>query len=319
MKWFDCYGNIPSKKYKERLAQYENEVEFQIQFNRGVNIHLDEFEYENLPETCDPIAIEKNLLFRPAAGFYEDATGNILTLGCAPGGMLNINGRETEAELFAPDGKFFANAEIYWPQMQNEETANCVIIKDNETGFPPIYAVEMGAKRITEARRNLDTAAKNCKFPYMLECSEEQKRNVLNIYEKVQENQPIILVNKGNDVTEKGTNTMSTHLQAGILKELWDFYTNTKADVYQDWGVQMNNNNDKKERMTITEVEGDTTFIKIVNAYRLAKRREALEIANKRWGLNMKVKFRHEDEEHDESVLELLQKGDEKDEDKETR
>lgn len=302
--WLAPYGDLLKTSYKKKLAKYENNLEFQIQFNKGVNVRLDEFEYGGLPDTCDATMIEKQLLFRGTAGLYKDKSDNILSLGAGVGGRFNMNGRPTEAYLYGFDGTNF-QAEIYWPQSSNEDTARCVLIQDNYTFSAPIAEVELGARRIAKAKRNLDVAAANAKFPFILQCSEEQKRAILDIYNNVQENQPLILLSKGNDITEDNTTTFNTNIREGILKELWDFYMNTKSDVYNDWGVQMNQNNDKKERMTITEVEGNTDYIKIVNAYRLRLRQEACENANKLFGTNINVKFRHQDEEHDDNVVEL--------------
>lgn len=309
--WYGKYGDLLKPSYKKRFAKYENNLELQIQIERGINIWLDEFEWKGLPATCDATMIEKQLLFRGAAGFYKDKSDNILSLGAGLGGRFNMNGKPTTAYLYGFDGTNF-ESEIYWPASENEDTARCVIIQDNYTYSAPIMAVESGAKRIAKAKRNLDTAAANAKFPFILQCTEEQKRAILDIYNEVQENQPLILINKGSDFTEENTMTFNTNIKEGILKELWDYYQNTKSDVFNDWGIQMNQNNDKKERMTITEVEGNTDFIKIVNGYRLRLRQEAAENANKLFGTNISVSFRYEDEEHDSEILDKM-KGESKD------
>ena len=306
--WFAPYGNLIKGSYKKHLARYENNLEFQIQFNRAVNMKLNEFKWDGLPDTCSEEMIEKQLLFRATAGFYQDKTGNILSLGAGIGGRLNMNGKPTVAYLYGFDGTNF-EGEIYWPQMKNEDSANVVLIQDDYTYFPAIYAVEQGARRIAKAKRNLDVAAANAKFPFILQCTEEQKRAILDIYNDIQENQPLIMLTKGNDISESNSETFNTNIKEGILKELWDYYKNTKADVYNDLGFNMNQNNDKKERMTITEVEGDTDLVKIINAYRLRKRQEACENANKLFGTNISVKFRVEDEEHDEKTLKLFEEN----------
>lgn len=308
MNWFQPYDNFLKKSYKKNLAKYENNLEFQIQFNRGINIHMDEFVWEGLPETCDAETIERQTIFRGTAGLYEmPTTGAIVSLGAGIGGNINMNGKPTRAFLYGWNGTNF-ESEIYWPEMDNTN-AKCVLISDNKTYFPPIYSIELGAKRIAEAKRNLDLAAKNAKFPCIIYCSEEQKRAIINLYNEVQDNEPLILVAKGNDITEDKTSTFSTNIKEGILKELWDYYKNTESDVFNDWGIVMNQNNDKKERMTITEVEGNTDLIKIVNGYRLRRRQEAAENANKLWGLNISVRYRYEDEMHDTETVEKIKEA----------
>lgn len=316
--WFDSFGSFCSKSYKKNLAKWQNNIEFQIQFHRGLNIHQDEFVWENLPKTADEKTIERQTIFRGTSAFYEmPKTGAIVTLGAGIGGRISMNGKPLTSYLYGWDGTHF-EAEIYWPEMENEATAKSVLIADNDTYFPPIFSIEAGARRIAEAKRNLDLAAKNAKFPFMVYCTEEQKRAILSIYNDMQENQPIILVAKGNDVAEETTTTMSTNLKEGVLKELWDYYKNTENDVFNDWGIDMNQNNDKKERMTIAEVEGNTEFVKIVNGYRLRKRQEAAENANKLWGLNIKVRYRYEDETHDTEIAEMIKDKEDKENDETT-
>lgn len=310
--WFQPYNSFLKTSYKKKLAQYENNLEFQIQFNRGVNIHMDEFVWGGLPETCDEETIERQILFRGTAGFFEmPRTGAIVSLGAGIGGEINMNGKPTRAFLYGWNGTNF-ESEIYWPEMDNTD-AKCVLIADNKTYFPPIYGVELGAKRIAEAKRNLDLAAKNAKFPCIIQCTEEQKRAIINLYNDMQENQPLILIAKGNDISEDKTTTLNTNVKEGILGELFEYYQNTKNDVFNDWGINMNQNTDKKERMTITEVEGNTDFVKIVNGYRLRKRQEAAENANKLWGTNITVKYRFEDEAHDTEVVEKIKEEEEND------
>ena len=315
--WFDQYSGFLKKSYKKKLAQYENNLEFQVQFNRGLNIHMDEFVWDNLPKTCDSETIERQTIFRGTAGLYEmPGTGAIISLGAGIGGKINMNGKPTKAFLYGWDGTYF-ESDIYWPEMENND-AKCVLISDNKTYFPPIYSIELGAKRIAEAKRNIDLAAKNAKFPCIIYCTEEQKRAIIDLYENVQENQPLILVSKGNDISEDKTATFNTNIKEGVLSELWDNYINTKNDVFNDWGVNMNQNNDKKERMTIAEVKGNTDMVKIVNGYRLRRRQEAAEAANELWGLNIQVRYRYEDEEHDPEIVEQIKEAEENEQDKTT-
>lgn len=307
--WFSPYGNLVKKSYKKQLARYQNCIETQIQFNNVLQIVLDEFEWDGLPDTCSAEMIEKYLAFRSTAAIYYDKkSGTFMSLGAGIGGKLNVNGHPDELNMYGMNG-FNVHGTAYWQEMENEDEADCVLIQDNRTYFPLIYAIEANADRIAKAKRNLDVAATNSKFPFILQCNEEQKKSVLDIYNDMQENQPLILLNKGTDMTEENTTTFTTNLREGVLKELWDYYINTKADTFRELGVNMNQNNDKKERMTITEVEGDTDFVSRINEQRLQCRKEACERINKLWGLNVSVKLKHQ--ENLEKYAENFEENDE--------
>lgn len=309
--WFSPFGNLVKKSYKKQLARYQNNMEVQIQFNNVLQVVLDEFEWKGLPETCSPEMIEKYLTFRATAGIYYDKQSDtFMSLGAGIGGKLNVNGHPDVLNMYGMNG-FNVQGKAYWPEMENEEEADCVLIQDNRTYFPLIFAIEANANRIAKAKRNLDVAATNSKFPFILQCNEEQKKSILDIYTDMQENQPLILLNKGTDMTEDNTTTFTTNLREGVLKELWDYYINCKADTFRELGVNMNQNNDKKERMTITEVEGDTDFVSRINELRLQCRKEACERMNKLWGLNVSVELKHQEklENYAENFEENEQEG----------
>ena len=296
--WFAAYGPLVNKKNQEKLAEYQNNLEYQILFNKYLNLKIDEFEWLNLPKTCSSEFIEKNLVWWGKAALNLDDDEVIRDYGAGIGGKLTRHGKPSEGFLYTFDGKN-KRARFYWEDMDNTG-ATAVLIEDNPQGIPPINEIMNGAYMVSDAKRTVETASRHFKVPYIIVCSPEQAESVKKIYNDVANNKPLILINKGNDISEEQTQVMTTQLQSSLLKELWDYYKNTEDDLLKNIGVQVNQNNDKKERMTEVEVKGDVDYLDVIRGYRLEQRKKACKLINEAFGLNVDVRFKHETEKVEE-------------------
>lgn len=292
--WYDIYGILPTDRTKKKLTQKQNNLEFQNTFNRLINLSLNTFEWKGLPDTCDVRVMEQALLWRGFMCFYKDKDGNVWSYSAGPGGKRTKMGYASNGFWYALNGEN-GKCEFYWPFMDNTN-ANAVLCLDNEQQWPHIFYIMRGAERIADARRALDVAAQNSKFPYILQCSEEQKDTILSIFNDVYNNEPLIITQKNNDFANQ-TSVFNTNVREGIIKELWDYYQNTYSDVLETLGVRTNKNEDKKERMTIQEVSGSTDFVRKNIDYRLKTRQEFCDRVNEAFGLNISVDFKKDPEE----------------------
>lgn len=283
------YGILPSDKTKKKLTKMQNNLEFQNTFNRLLNLSLNTFKWDGLPETCDVRLMEQALLWRGMMCFYRDKQGNVWSYSAGPGGKRTKMGYYANGFWYALNGEN-GQCEFYWPFMDNTN-ANAVLCLDNEQQWPHINYIFRGAERIADARRAMDVAAQNSKYPFILQCSEEQKETILSIYNDAYNNEPLIIVHKNNDYTHQPM-TLNTNANEGRVKELWDYYQNTYSDILETLGIQTNRNEDKKERMTIQEVSGGTDFVKRNVDYRLKTREEFCDRVNEAFGLNISVELR---------------------------
>ena len=268
-------------------------MQFQIEFNKLINLVLDTFEWKGLPETCDIRFLESSLLWRAFAGFKREKDGTIRNYSAGPGGRLTMYGYPSNGYLYALNGTV-AECEFYWPYMDNSN-ADGVLCLDNKQGYPLIYEVIMGAYRISDARRALDVAIQNSKRPYVFNGTEEQVKTMKSIYNDIVNNEPFLIINKSTLDADKPA-VQNLGFKEGTIKELWDAYSNTKADVLQGLGVDMNVNSDKKERMTEAEVEGDTQLVDRYLQHRLTERKEFCKRINEAFGLNVSVDIKHKEE-----------------------
>lgn len=291
MNWYGIYGIMPTDRTKKKLATFQNNLEFQNTFNLLVNMALNQFEWKGLPETCDPRMMEMALLWRSYMAFYKDKQDNIWSYSAGPGGMLTKYGYPSTAYLYALNGEV-EQAKIYWPYMDNTD-ANGVLCLDNKMNYPMINYIIRGAERISDAKRALDVAANNSKRPFIFTGTEEQVKTITDIYNDMTNNQPFLIVTSSNLDALKPA-VMSTNFHEGSMKELWDYYKNTFNDVLQMMGIQVNDNNDKKERMTTGEVAGNVNYVQRTQDYRLEERQKFCDRVNEAFGLNISVDYKND-------------------------
>lgn len=290
------YGILPTDKTKKKLTKFQNNMEFANTFNQLINLALDIYEWKNLPETCDSRLMEAALLWRGYMAFYEDENGSIWSYSAGPGGELTRYGYPSKGYLYALNG-VVEQCNFYWPFMDNAD-ANGVLCLDNKMGYPTINYIIRGAERIADARRALDVAAKNSKRPFVFSGTEEQVGTIKSIYNDMDNNEPFLIVDEEQLGTLKPS-IMSTNFHEGSIKELWDYYINTRNDVLNSLGINTKANNDKKERMNVTETLGDLEYTEKQQDYRLEERKAFCERVNEAFGLDISVDYK-------QSSLELM-------------
>ena len=291
MLWYGIYGNLPTDKTSKKLAKFQNDLEFQNTFNLLVNIVLNQFKWKNLPKTCDERFMEMSLLFRCFTAFYKDENDIIWSYSAGPGGKLTRYGYPSNGYLYALDGTT-ATCKFYWPFMDNTD-ANGVLCMDNKMNYQLLNYVIRGAERIADAKRALDVAANNSKRPFMFQGTEEQCNSIKSLYNDFSNNDPLLIVNESTLDSMK-TGIQPTSFHDTTIKTLWDYYKNTFNDVLQTLGVQVNDNNDKKERMTTGEVAGNINYVLRTLDHRLEERKKFCDRVNEAFGLNISVDYKND-------------------------
>lgn len=305
---FNIYTKLPSDRLKKDLSKYENNVEFQNLYNLFVNLCLDTFEWEGLPETCDPRILELNLLYRGTACLYRDNNGNIWSYGASIGGELTRYGLPDKGFAYALNG-IVENCKYFWDYMDNTD-ANAVLCLDNKLAYPYVNYIVRAADTISDAKRSMQTAARSNKISYIMVCSEEQKKALLNVYNNIQNNDVAVIINKDNEFTQP--QVFSTNTQAGMISEFWEYYMNLYNDFKDILGINSNKQSDKKERLIMSEVMGDQEFVENNLAFRLKERELFAERCNKYLGTNISVKLKNKN--NDILNLQFEGEGEEDDE-----
>ena len=273
-----------------------NNATYQQYYNRLVELSTVMFEWKNMPETIDIRYLELTLFSRgQAVFFYDDALG-YLALPVLTNGKWNVYNIPKERRAFASNG---------YNKSLNEKDS--VIIFNNYTHTNSKLDVEMFSRRLYNMDRTIDVNINAQKTPVLIQCSEQQKLTMENLYQKYDGNQPFIFGDSNLDMSGfKVLKTDAPFVADKIRQE--KIQTWNEALTYL--GIS-NTNIVKKERLVSDEVirsQGGT----IASRYsRLEMRRQACKAINKMFPeLNVWCDYREDFREVDDEFIFTGDSGD---------
>lgn len=256
---------------------YLNNRTYLQYFNRLTELAISMFEWKNLPDSIDSRFLEMCLFNDGQCVFFEDEVMGYLTLQCMIGGNLNVYRIPTTRKAYATNG--------YNKELTDE---NSVIIYNNYLHTNSMLDVEMFSKRLYNLDRAIDVNANAQKTPILLQCNENERLTLKNLYQQYDGNQPFIFGTKGLDA-----NSFKV-LQTGAPYVADKLYT-LKSQIWNEaltyLGIS-NTNVTKKERMITDEVDRNMGGVIASRYSRLYMRKQACEQINKMFGLNIDVEFR---------------------------
>ena len=309
--WFNTmfpFVNLNIKNEK-KLAEYENNIEFQNTFCNLLNIALYSFSFEGLPETCNERFFKLNLILNGYAGLINDADLGFLTLGVRPvASSYNIYGECSEVSAFGWNG-FNKTYKNYMYGTDNSD-ARALICRDNDLMYPIINILIMYARRLTDTMRTLDVAVRKLKTPYFITCDESQKTSIKKILDDIDFNRDSIIANRSTMPNE--FNILQTGVNPEAVRVLWEHYSNIQSEIRTYLGVNSAANLDKKERLVVDEAQANDILTDINIDYRLKNYQLFCDTANSLFGLNISVKNniqiiddREEENDENESITDL--------------
>lgn len=290
MFWFNTMFPFVNfgKMTSEKLSKYENMLEFQNVFCNLVNLCLDRFHFDGLPDTCNERFFKLSLIFSGQAVLAKDEEMGFITLHCATeGSQYNIYGEVSKVIAYGWNGfnKTYTN---YMYGSDNKE-ANAIVCRDNDTLYPLVNYIIIAAERLSATMRTLDITAKKLKTPYFIVCDEAQKNSVKKILEDIDFNKDSIITNK--TTMPDMFKVLPTNVREGALQTLWDHYYNVLGEVRTIIGIPGVPNRGKRERLLTSEAEGDVNIASCNLSYRMHNYEKFCETANKHFGLQLSVRF----------------------------
>lgn len=291
-------GRIRNKDFWDS-ARYNKQGYMQY-FDRLTELSISMFEWKNLPDTIDERFLELTLFGDGMVVFFKDDVLGYLALRTMIGGRLDVYQIPTERTAYASNG--------YNKMLDNE---NSVIIFNNMIHKPSSMVVETYARRLYELDRSIDVNAKAQKTPVFIQCEENQRLTMKNMYMKYEGNEPFIFGDKSlNPNALKVLKTDAPY----VADKLYQLKTQIWNEALTYLGIS-NLNIQKKERLVADEVvrnQGGT----IASRYsRLESRRRACEQINKMFGLDIDCDYREDYREADDETMFAGQTGDESAED----
>lgn len=255
---------------------------FNYYVTRFSELALSVFEWENLPDTIDPRFLELTLYTEGQAVFFYDEDLGYLALQCTINGPLNVYRIPIRRRAFSVNG-----------YRKNLTIDDSVIIWNNKLHTNTSPDMELYALRISDIDRTIDVNARAQKTPVLIQCSEEQRLTLLNVYKEYDGNAPAVFADKALDMN--GLTVLKTDAPF-MGNDLYQLKTQIWNEALTYLGIS-NLTIQKKERVNIDEVSRSLGGTIASRYARLEARKQACEEINRMFGLNISVRFKDLDED----------------------
>lgn len=264
---FQC---VPNGAKANELNQWQ----YMEVFNRITNVALSRFKWNNLPSTCNARALELTLYFYGKALFFDDPDKGFMHTPVTLNGPFNVYYESITRRAYSFD-------------YEHEYTIdNSVLIRDNITMTPSYLNPWIYAPKIADALRSIDVHTQTLKRPYIISCQEKQLQSVTTKFQKISDNEPIIV---GSKDMENPNNISVLNMNVPcVLSDMWSNVKNYYNQVYTSLGIE-NRFQEKKERMVSSEAAGESNVTRHVLQSAIAMREQACEEINKMFNLNVSI------------------------------
>lgn len=239
---------------------------------------LNRFKWTNLPQSLEGRFIEKALYNNGQAFFYKDEKLGYVCLPCEDCSELNIYGEPLAVKVF---GHGFSKI---------VPISDGVRILDNDRATPPIVHINYYVNVLNEITHTIMMNLRQQRFPFIIPTTKETELTVKNIFNKMDELEPVIFTDKtlSEDIHGKeGIKVLNTGVPY-LLDKLQDFKNDITNELYTLLGIN-NANTDKKERMLVDEVNVNNVSIMTSLDLAFKTRKDAVKEINKKFGLNISV------------------------------
>ena len=256
-------------------------------YRRLTELSISMFEWKNLPDSIDPRFMELTLFSEGHAIFFYDDTLGYLCLQVIIGGKMDVYRIPIDRTAFSVTG-----------YQKKLDKSNSVIIWNNMLHTPSRLDVRMYSQRLYELDRAIDVNAKAQKTPVLIQCDEDQRLTMLNLYKQYDGNAPFIFGNSNlNSNAIKAITTGAPY----VADKLYTLKTQLWNEALTYLGIS-NINVQKKERLITDEVTRNQGGVVASRYSRLESRRQACEQINKMFGLNISCEYREDYRDIDENT-----------------
>lgn len=250
-------------------------------FNTAVELAVNRFKWENLPEEIDERYLELKLLTNTGVIFFHDYYKGFCAL---PGTWTGFDYQMNPLDFHVVTPTGFA------PTVSLEEG---VMIWNNSTRVNDMYVLCTYAKSVAEIYQTALINVNGQKHPIVvLADSESQKLTMENAYAKLSGNHPVIYVKGANKGIVDNFKTIDAQVPF-IAPQLFET-ARSLWDEFLKWlGVRVPNQI-KKERQIQQEVKDTNAVTYQLRNRGLKSRETAIKEINKKFGINLKVEFNEE-------------------------
>ena len=258
------------------------------------------FEWKNLPETIDPMYIERVLHFKGDGAFYKDKLLGEMFVSGTPIG-LNAYGRPVYYRVNMI--KHHKQIPLYTYLETN--STNTVMMNEIDSEEKGIYltnqlignysswdAIQLFSALLTENKQTKLINQTHLKTPYIFRVQDQNtKLSLENMFDKVQSNEPAIYVDKDfNFGTDDGQYIFNLNAPYNLDKLEMD-----RSEIFNEFlthfGID-NVNINKRERLVTSEADSNNEMILHNRNKFLAPRKEVCRILSNLWDREITVDLR---------------------------
>lgn len=255
-------------------------------------LSLNMFKYKGLPESIDVFYLEYILQTRGYVGFYEDDRLGLICTEITLGGQLNHYGLPTIYHTVSP-------SPLLKKTLKNSE---CVVMKNSPLYVGIFPYLNFFAKKLALTSRTMDQNLKMQWTPYIITGDKRMLNQFKTFMKKILQGVQTIFTSKGFRLED--VNVLQTNAPF-IANELHGMKQAILRECMTLLGIE-NANMDKKERLVSDEVNANNQQVIASRNIWLSERKKAIELLNKKYGLNASVEFApYEDFEEIMKLLEL--------------
>lgn len=290
--WFNGYFPMfPNFKGSKKLNKYQNQIEWQNTFIKWVNLSLNLFKWEGLPDTVSERYVEEALLIDGKVALVKDDKYGYLMLRVNPNYIFNIYGQFSKLNVYGFNG--YTNSFDCYMEGADNTYAKSVLCRDNNMMYPYLQYLITWTDRLTQAMRSIDVASFQLKHPYIVLCDESQVLSFKQLFKQTNDNEIAVFGSKALDLDS--IKLVPTGVNPLTLQQMWDNYYKLENTMRTLLGIKNNSMPNKSERLLVDEVNSDDEQRLLNIQTRLSQRQLFCEQANELFGLNISCKLKYEE------------------------
>ena len=258
------------------VAQLNNWKAYQTYFRQSLTLAENVFKFENIPLYIDESYLNSTLVRKGCIAFFEDEELGILALPFNSTGKLDLYGRPLGIQVYARNG--------YTRWLNPDEY---VIMYDNMGRFPIYIDLQQYSVRLANLTRVSDTNIAQQKTPRIWKVPHDKVKTIQDLVNNVDGDIETVLA-----FDDLETSDMECVLQPApyVADKLRVEKTEIWNELLRYIGIS-NISIQKKERMISDEVNKMQGGTIAMRESRYQARKRAIDEINKKFGLNLNVKF----------------------------
>lgn len=234
------------------------------------------FEFKNLPEFIDVSYMNGILLRQGSIAFFMDEVMGLLALPYTNIGSLDVYGRPKTIQVYGSNG--------YTKQLKRDEF---VIMYDNNGRYPLILDIQQSSERIALCKRVIDINISQQKTPRVWLTNSNKKKTVEDLLNEYDGNVETVLAYDSLSLEE----VQSVLAPAPYVADKIDMHLEKEwAEFFRLIGIA-NLVEQKKERLIQDEMTASLGGTIASRYSRYEPRVRALKEINKKWNLDIQVRY----------------------------